>query len=200
MITVLNKHNTFFLVLALAVLAFVVWTVNRDIQIQNNIRQNEGSGRAYQPSSPLAEQTTSILKTYRNDDLGFEFSYPEGVPIVDVSTGTPANPQLLLYFQFGGGFFNEEIFAVELTDAIDIEHYNDDEQNHLEELGLREQYFVTLAGEKARVTTFTGDENYTYVQTVHDGKIFSFMTSPWRHETGGVSLTETILSTFKFLK
>jgi hypothetical protein len=116
------------------------------------------------------------------------------VPIESISTETPVYSELLLHFEFGGGLFNEEMFEVELTDIRDIEYYIDPAQYHLEELGIKEQHYIILGGEKARVTTFTGDENYTWVQTIHDGKLFSFMTSSWNKEPG-LNLTETILST-----
>lgn len=83
MITVLKRGNKF-PILALAVLAFVVWTLNRDIRIQDSPKQISETKTSTTPNQhavvekliPQAKVSTVGWSLCRNEKYGYEFKFP----------------------------------------------------------------------------------------------------------------------------
>lgn len=160
-------------------------------------------------TSSETKQVSATSETYRNKELGFEFSYPEDtLPKTNEETSDPENPNLLLRFDFGGGNIFQGEVTVEKTDITDIEKYP--VQQEVKDMGIKEQHYATLSGEKTRITTFMDvendsdglesilyhtSENDVYVQVIHNKKVFSLLLL----DTKMNDFPDTVLSTFKFI-
>ncbi|NLE07579.1 MAG: hypothetical protein GX627_03140 [Parcubacteria group bacterium] len=169
----------------------------------------------YKNTPPITPDETALikkeknqpgLKTYRNDKFRFEFSYPEDVPV-----SVNKNPLFLLYVEIGKGMLNPYALTVEKTDIKDIESLNNytlKKDFESRGQGVKEQHYITLAGEKARVTTFNvnfygspGSKKNVFIQIIHDGKLYSMLI--WENtgsDKTSWNIYDVMLPTFKFLK
>jgi hypothetical protein len=160
------------------------------------------------PLDSLNESTG--LRTYRNEEFGFEFSYPkDAMTRGEEETSSSVNPSQLLRFTFGGGTLSQGEVVVEKTSVKNIEEYTFGGEI-IENLNIKEQRYVIISGEKARVTTFVpvkqedeglggllrGSEKDVYVEILHDKKVFSLFLLDRRTE----DFPGTVIATFKFIK